>query len=138
MEPSPTTIAEAMWADDTASRALGMELIEVAEGRAVLSMAVRHDMLNGLGLGHGGLVFTLADSAMAFCSNSSNRRSVATQAEIDWLAPVQEGTVLTATAVRRHQGGKAAVTDVEIIDDDGRVVALFRGRTLEVGGPVVA
>ena len=137
MEPSPTAIATAMWADDSASKALGMELVEVSDGRAVLSMPVRADMVNGLGVGHGGLVFTLADSAMAFCSNSSNRRSVATQAEIDWLAPVREGMVLTATAVRRHQGGKAALTDVEVVDQDRRVVALFRGRTLEIGGNVI-
>ena len=137
MEPSPTAIAAAMWADDTASKALGMELVEVSDGRAVLSMPVRADMVNGLGVGHGGLVFALADSAMAFCSNSSNRRSVATQAEIDWLAPVRAGMVLTATAVRRHQGGKAALTDVEVVDQDDRMVALFRGRTLEIGGQVI-
>lgn len=137
MDHSPDQVAEAMWADDTASRALGMELVEVGHGRAVLRMEIRADMVNGVGVGHGGLVFTLADSAMAFSSNSSNQRSVATQAEIDWLAPVRVGSVLTATATQRHQGGKAALTDVEVVDQTGQVVALFRGRTLQIGGTVL-
>ena len=134
MEHEPTEIAEAMWSQDRASRSLGMELVEVDDGRAVLRMEVRTDMVNGLGVGHGGLVFTLADSAMAFSTNASNRRSVATQAEIDWLAPVTAGMVLTATATQRHQVGKAAITDVEVVDDEGRIVAMFRGRTLQIGG----
>ena len=133
-DPDPAEIASAMWADDRASRALGMELVEVGRGRAVLRMPVRDDMVNGLGVGHGGLVFALADSAMAFSSNSSNDRAVATQAEIDWLAPVRTGMVLTATAHQRHRGGKAALTDVEVVDDEGNLVAMFRGRTLRIGG----
>lgn len=134
MESDPREIAEAMWADDRASQALGMELVEVDRGRAVLRMTVRDDMVNGLGVGHGGLVFTLADSAMAFASNSFNRQAVATQAEIDWLAPARAGMVLTATAQVRHQAGKAAISDVEVVDDEGRPVAMFRGRTLQIGG----
>lgn len=137
MEHQPSEIAEAMWADDRASQALGMELVEVGQGRAVLRMTVRDDMVNGLGVGHGGLVFTLADSAMAFASNSHNLRAVATQAEIDWLAPVRAGMVLTATATQRHQGGKAAVNDVEVTTEDGQMVAMFRGRTLQIGGLVI-
>ncbi len=134
MEYEPSEIAAAMWADDRASQALGMELVEVGPGRAVLRMTVRDDMVNGLGVGHGGLVFTLADSAMAFASNSFNRQAVATQAEIDWLAPARAGMVLTATAEIRHQAGKAAISDVEVVDGDGKPVAMFRGRTLQVGG----
>ncbi|MEM9562046.1 MAG: hydroxyphenylacetyl-CoA thioesterase PaaI [Actinomycetota bacterium] len=137
MEHDPARIGDAMWADDRASQALGMELVEVGDGRAVLRMTVGPDMVNGLDVGHGGLVFTLADSAMAYSSNAGNVRSVATQAEIDWLAPVRVGTVLIATATQRHQQGKSAITDVEVVDDDGRRVALFRGRTLQLGGPVL-
>lgn len=134
MDHQPTEVADAMWAEDRASRALGMELVEVDRDRAVLRMEVRPDMLNGLGVGHGGLVFTLADSAMAYSSNAANLQSVATQAEIDWLAPVTAGMVLTATAIQRHQGGKAAITDVEVVDEEGHQIAMFRGRTLQVGG----
>lgn len=134
MEHDPSDIAAAMWAEDQASQALGMELADVGPGRAVLRMTVREDMVNGLGVGHGGLVFTLADSAMAFASNSFNHRAVATQAEIDWLAPVRAGMILTATATQRHQGGKAAINDVEVCAEDGQLVAMFRGRTLQIGG----
>ncbi len=137
MEHDPERIGQAMWADDQASRCLGMELVEVGEGRAVLRMEIGADMVNGLDVGHGGFVFTLADSAMAYSSNSFNERSVATQAEIDWLAPARVGSVLTATAVQRHHQGKASITDVEVVDEDGQRIALFRGRTLRIGGPVV-
>jgi acyl-CoA thioesterase len=134
VDHDPRDIAQAMWADDRTSQSLGVELIEVGEGRAVLRMEVRPEMVNGLGVCHGGVVFTLADSAMAYSSNSFNLRALATQAEIDWLAPALVGSVLTATAVQRHQRGKAAVTDVEVCDDAGTVVALFRGRTLQTSG----
>lgn len=134
MEHDPRDIAQAMWADDRTSQALGMELVEVGEGRAVLRMEVRPDMVNGLDVCHGGLVFTLADSAMAYSSNSFNQRALATQAEVDWVAPARVGAVLTATAVQRHQRGRAAITDVEVADQDGTVVALFRGRTLQTSG----
>jgi acyl-CoA thioesterase len=137
MEHHPRAVGQAMWAGDQASKRLGMELVEVGEGRAVLRMEIRSDMVNGLDVGHGGLVFTLADSAMAYSSNSTNQRSVATQAEIDWLAPARVGSVLTATAVERHRQGKAAVTDVEVVDEEGTRVALFRGRTLQIGGQVI-
>lgn len=126
-------VTRSMWAEDPASEALGIELVEIGEGRAVLRMEVRPDMTNGLGLGHGGIVFTLADTAMAYSSNSFGRRAVATQAEIDWIGPARPGAVLTATAVQRLQRGKAALTDVEVLDETGAVVALFRGRTLQVG-----
>jgi acyl-CoA thioesterase len=92
-------------------------------------------MVNGLELCHGGLIFTLADSAMAFASNHPGTRAVSTHAEIDWLAPGRRGTVLTATCVTRHQRGKAAVHDVEVVDSDGVTVALFRGRTVQTAGP---
>jgi acyl-CoA thioesterase len=134
MEHDPTEIARLMWAADTASRSLGMELIEVDLGRAVLRMEVRPDMVNGLDVCHGGVVFTLADSAMAYSSNSFNQRALATNAEIDWIGPASTGSVLTATATQRHQRGRAAITDVEVVDETGSVVAMFRGRTLQVAG----
>ena len=76
-----------MWAGDAASRALGMELVEVAPGRATLRMTVREDMVNGHAIGHGGFTFTLADSAFAFACNSYNRSTVAAGAEISVPRP---------------------------------------------------
>ena len=95
--------ADARWAEDHASKALGMRVVEVSAGRAVLEMTVRADMVNGHGIGHGGLTFSLADSAFAFACNSHNRRTVAQHCEITYLAPTRLGDVLTATAVERER-----------------------------------
>ena len=114
----PQDVAEsataAMWAGDRASQALGMEILEVGPGRAVLRMAVREDMVNGHAIGHGGLTFTLADSAFAFACNSYGRRTVAAGAEIRFRAPTRLGDVLTATATERSRDGKTGVYDVEV------------------------
>lgn len=123
-----------MYDGDAASRALGMEIVEVGYGRAVVTMTVRDDMVNGLDICHGGLIFTLADSAMAFATNSYNHYAVATTAEIDWLRPGRRGAVLTATAEEQHKRGRGAVTDVVVTDDSGEIIALFRGRTRRING----
>jgi acyl-CoA thioesterase len=125
--------AAAMWADDRASQALGMEIVDVGPGRAVLRMTVREDMVNGHAIGHGGLTFTLADSAFAFACNSYDRRTVAAGAEITFLAPTRLGDVLTATAVERAREGRTGLYDVEVTAGD-RVVATFVGRSHEIGG----
>ena len=125
--------AAAMWADDRASQALGMEIVEVTPGRAVLRMPVRDDMVNGHAIGHGGLTFTLADSAFAFACNSYGRRTVAAGAEIRFLAPTRLGDLLTATAVERSREGRKGIYDVEVTVG-GSVVATFVGRSHEIGG----
>ncbi len=122
-----------MWAEDRASRALGMELVEVGPGRATVRMVVRDDMVNGHGIGHGGLTFTLADSAFAFACNSRNRRTVAAGAEIRFRRPTRLGDVLTASAVERSSAGRDGVFDVVVTDADA-VVAEFTGRSREIGG----
>lgn len=123
-----------MFSRDQASQSLGMTIVEMGEGRAVVTMAVRPDMVNGLDVCHGGLIFSLADSAMAFSSNSFNRYAVATNAEIDWINPGRVGTTLTATATQRHQRGRNAITDVVVEDDTGEIIAMFRGRTRQIDG----
>ena len=125
--------AELMWADDEASRAMGMELVEVAPGRAVLRMQVRPEMANGHGTAHGGFTFTLADSAFAFACNSHNRRTVAQGCDIAFLAPVHAGDVLEAEAVERWRRGRNGIYDVTV-RRDGHTVAEFRGRSREIGG----
>ena len=125
--------AAAMWAGDRASQALGMEIVAVGPGRAVLRMTVREDMVNGHDIGHGGLTFTLADSAFAFACNSQDRRTVAAGAEIRFLAPTRLGDVLTATAVVRSREGRTGVYDVEVTAGD-RLVASFVGHSHEIGG----
>jgi acyl-CoA thioesterase len=125
--------AEAMWADDAASQALGMDLVTVGPGTATLRMTVREDMVNGHGIGHGGFTFTLADSAFAFACNSYNRRTVAHVCAITYLAPTELGEVLTATAVEREREGRDGTYDVTVTGPRG-VVAVFVGKSKEIRG----
>lgn len=127
--------AEAMWAADAASQALGMRILEVGPGRAVLAMRVRDDMVNGHAIGHGGLTFTLADSAFAFACNSYNRVTVAAAADIRFRAPTRLGDELVASAVERSREGRDGVYDVTVTAGD-TVVAEFTGRSKEIGGPI--
>lgn len=124
----------AMYADDAASKGLGMEIVDVGYGRATVTMTIRDDMVNGLDICHGGIIFALADSAMAFATNSYNQFAVATMAEIDWVRPGYKGAVLTAAAEERHKRGRNAITDVVVTDDSGQTIALFRGRTRQIEG----
>lgn len=128
--------AEAMWAGDQASQALGMRIVEVGPGRAALEMPVREDMVNGHAIGHGGLTFALADSAFAFACNSYNRSTVAAGAEIRFLAPTRLGDVLTAEAVERDREGRDGTYDVTVRTDDPDrpVVATFVGHSREIRG----
>lgn len=128
--------AEAMWADDEASRRLGMTLDRVGSGRATLSMAVRDDMTNGHGTAHGGFIFALADSAFAFACNSHNERTVAQACDIVFAQPAREGDVLVADATERHRFGRNGIYDVRVTCAD-RVVAEFRGRSRTVGEALV-
>jgi acyl-CoA thioesterase len=130
----PEAPAMAMYADDAASKGLGMEIVEVGYGRATVTMTIRADMVNGLDICHGGIIFALADSAMAFATNSYNRYAVATMAEIDWIRPGRKGAVLTAVAEERHKRGRSAITDVVVTDDSGLTIAVFRGRTRQIEG----
>ena len=125
--------AETMWAGDAASRALGMRIVSVGPGTATLEMTVRDDMVNGHGIGHGGLTFALADSAFAFACNSYNRVTVARQCEVAFDAPTRLGDVLTAVAVERERAGRDGTYDVEVRNATG-VVARFVGRSREVRG----
>ena len=120
-----------MWADDRASQALGMEIVEVGPGRATLRMSVREDMVNGHGIGHGGLTFALADSAFAFACNSYGRTTVAAAAEIRFRRPTRLGDELVADAVERSRDGRDGVYDVTVRAGD-ETVAIFVGRSREI------
>ncbi len=121
-------VAEAMWAQDRASQALGMALEAVSPGTARLSMPIRADMLNGFALCHGGLIGTLADSAFAFACNSGNQLTVASGYSIDIVAGAREGDVLTAHAQRKAATGRTGLYDVQVHNQRGELVAEFRGR----------
>jgi acyl-CoA thioesterase len=125
--------AEAMWAGDRASRELGMSLDKVGPGSATLSMTLTESMVNGHAIGHGGYTFTLADSAFAFACNSYNRSTVAAGAEIRFRRPTYLGDRLVATATERERNGRDGVYDV-LVTVGGEVVAVFVGRSKEIGG----
>ncbi len=125
--------AEAMWAGDAASRGLGMEIVDVAPGRATMRMRVRDDMVNGHAIGHGGFTFALADSAFAFACNSYNLSTVAAACEIRFLAPTRLGDVLVAEALERSRAGRDGVYDITVRTGD-TVVAEFVGRSKQIRG----
>lgn len=128
-----------MLANDRATQWLGMQILEVTPGRAVLRMAVRDEFLNGHDICHGGLITTLADSAFAFACNSYNELTVASGFAVDLLAPGRLGDVLTATCHEVSKAGRTGVYDCEVRNQRGERVAVFRGRSYTARGrPVVA
>ena len=130
-------VASEMFARDSASQSLGMQVKEVRPGYARLTLIVRPDMLNGHAICHGGVIFSLADSAFAFACNSRNQNTVASGCSIDFLAPAKAGDELTAEAVERALLGRIGVYDVTVTNSEGRTIALFRGRSYRVTGEVI-
>lgn len=127
-----------MDAEDRVARVMGMTIDAVDDGSAEVSMTVTDDMANGLGVCHGGIVFTLADTAMAHASNSADERAFSTTAEIDWIDAARVGDRLTATSTRVSQRGRNSIHDIVVRNDSGVIVAILRGRTLTVGGRVAS
>jgi acyl-CoA thioesterase len=122
------TAAHDMFDRDTASRGLGMELVEAGDGAAVVRMRVTESMVNGHGMVHGGYVFMVADTAFACACNSRGPVTVAAGADITFLQPTRAGDVLEARARERSTNGRNGVYDVTVLSD-GDVVAEFRGRS---------
>ncbi|KAB2968193.1 hydroxyphenylacetyl-CoA thioesterase PaaI [Zoogloea sp.] len=131
-------VAEAMWARDRAANALGMRIDAVRQGYARLSMPVRGDMVNGHHICHGGLIFSLADTAFAYACNSYNKNTVASACNIDFLAPGKEGDTLSAEAIEMSASGRTGVYDVTVRDSAGKAIALFRGKSYRISGEVIA
>jgi acyl-CoA thioesterase len=124
-----------MLRSDNASAALGMRVLVDEPGRAVVEMIVREDMLNGFGITHGGLVFTLADTAFAIACNEDEKVTVAAGADVTFLRSTGLGDRLTATAVRRARSGRTGLYDVQVLDGTGAVVAEVRGRSVTTDRP---
>jgi acyl-CoA thioesterase len=135
--PDPAAVAAHMYAADRASRGLGMEIANVAEGSATLTMTVRDDMLNGHDICHGGFITLLADSAFAFACNSRNVVTVAAGLTVDFLAPARRGDVLTAIATESSRAGRTGVYDMVVSNQDGTRIALVRGRSHSLNRSVV-
>ncbi len=125
---------DAMWQDDRASQALGMQVLAIGPGSATLSMRVRDDMLNGHDLCHGGLIATLADSTFAFACNAYNEMTVASGFDVNLIAAARRGDVLTATAREVSKSGRTGVYDITVLNQRGEAVAAFRGRSYTMKG----
>jgi acyl-CoA thioesterase len=125
--------ADAMWAEDSASRGLGMVIERIAPGQAVLSMPVVERMVNGHKVCHGGFIFSLADSAFAFACNTYNEVTLAQHCAVTFLSPARLGETLTAAAVERVRAGRSGIYDVRVTTEDGTVIAEFRGHSRTVG-----
>jgi acyl-CoA thioesterase len=129
--------ADAMWADDAASRGLGLEIVSVGPGRAELAMTVTENMVNGHELCHGGFIFTLADSTFAFACNTYNQRTVAQHCAVAFLNPGKLGDRLTARGIEKNRRGRSGIYDITVTRQDGTVIAEFRGHSRTIEGELI-
>ena len=130
--------AEAMYSADPCTRAFGIKLETIRPGYARMSMQVRPEFLNGHQTCHGGLIFTLADSAFAFACNSHNINTVAAGCSIEFLRPVSVGEILTAECSEQTLQGRHGIYDVCVTTAAGETVAMFRGKSAQIKGHLVA
>jgi len=129
--------ADAMTGKDATSRGVGVELVSVAPGQAVLRMTLSETMVNWHNTCHGGFIYLLADTAFGYACNTRNQRMVAQHCSISYLDPVRRGERLTAHAVERQRAGRSGIYDVAVRRDDGSVVAEFRGHGRIIEGTIV-
>jgi len=142
MNDDPQSLADAvgreMYARDRNSHFLGVQLDEIRPGFARMHLKIRPEMTNGHNICHGGIIFALADTAFAYACNSYNHNTVASGCAIDFVAPAHSGETLTATAEERALSGRTGVYDIEVRNEQGKVVAFFRGKSYRIKGEVVA
>jgi acyl-CoA thioesterase len=127
MEQRAHFIVDQMYSNDPFSQWLGIERLEEQAGYCRLAMTIRKEMLNGFGLAHGGITYSLADSALAFASNSRGRHALSVETSISHMAPLKEGDRIIAEAKEIQLSHRIGLYQVEIRDAAGRLVALFKG-----------
>ena len=130
-------VGTGMFANDHAAHGAGLHLATIGPGTATLTMRVVDPMLNGFGICHGGYITLLADTAFAYACNSYNAMTVASSLGVDFIAAVQLGDVLTAVASEVNLAGRTGVYDVEVRNQHGARVAIFRGRSYRLTGKTV-
>ncbi len=126
-EKRATEIIDRMYNEDAFSQWLGIERLEEKEGYSLLKMTVREEMCNGFGIAHGGITFSLADSAFAFASNSRGRHAVSVETSITHIEPLYTGDVIIAEATEHSLKHKVGVYMVEVRRESGEMVAIFKG-----------
>ena len=124
---NPRKIINKMFDQDAFSQWLGIKIVEVSEGNCQLQMPVRSEMLNGFQIAHGGIAYSLADSALAFASNSHGRKSLSVETSISHTVSVKEGNVLTAATEELSLSDKIGVYLITITNQDNQKVAYFKG-----------
>lgn len=136
-KPLPAQVVDKMMKDDLFSQWLGITVIEIREGYSKLKMTVRPEMINGFGIVHGGVAFSLGDSAFAFACNNRNNLSVALDTSINFTRPVHVGDELTAEAKEIHNGKSTGLYHITITNQRDHVVAVFKGTCFRTGKPLV-
>ncbi|MBT9553020.1 MAG: hydroxyphenylacetyl-CoA thioesterase PaaI [Hydrogenophaga sp.] len=130
-------VGEVMFAVDIAAReTMGIQIVSVAPGHAVLRMAVKPLHLNGHQICHGGFIFTLADTTFAYACNSHNKNAVAAGCSIEFLKPAHAGDVLTCEGVEQTLQGRYGIYDMKVSNQKAEVVAMFRGKSAVIPGTV--
>jgi len=136
-KPTPQQVATAMYARDVASHTFDITISIMQAGHCQAQMVVREDMLNTHGTCHGGMIFTLADTAFAYASNSENNATVASAASITFLRPAREGETLMAECIERAREKRNGLYDVTVTGEGGHVVAIFQGTSRTIKGESV-
>ena len=130
-------VTHAMWSRDRATQGLGIQILSVKPGYALMAMPVRGDMVNGHHICHGGFMFTLADSAFAFACNSYNKNAVAAGCSIEFLKPGKLDDVLTCEGIEQTLSGRHGIYDMKVTNQNGEVIAMFRGKSAQIPGTVI-
>jgi acyl-CoA thioesterase len=134
---TPAQVIEHMLQHDRFSQWLGISVIEITEGYSKIKMIVREEMLNGFGIVHGGIAFSLADSAFAFACNNRNNLSVALDTSINFIKPVHPGDELIAEAKELHNGRSTGLYHISIYNQNDHLVAQFKGTCYRTGKPLI-
>lgn len=131
-------VVDKMMKDDLFSQWLGIEVLAVKEGYSQIKMTVRKEMINGFGIVHGGIAFSLADSAFAFACNNRNNLSVALDTSINFTKPVHVGDELTAEAKEIHNGKSTGLYHITITNQRNHIVAIFKGTCFRTGKNLIS
>lgn len=137
MEKTPATVVQHMMENDLFSQWLGITVLAIKEGYSKIQMTVRKEMVNGFGIVHGGVAFSLGDSAFAFACNNRNVLSVALDTAINFIKPVHVGDVLTAEAKELHNGKSTGLYHITITNQNAHVVAMFKGTCYRTGKSLI-
>lgn len=134
MLTSPDSIVNTMMANDYFSQWLGIQVLQIGKGSSILQMTIRKEMLNGFGIAHGGITYSLADSALAFASNSHGQKAVSVETSISHIQSLKEGDVIIAEAKEEHYSNKIAVYSITVTKNQEKV-ALFKGTVYRTSNP---